>query len=200
MVIDPGIYGQPGERDWRVFAPTKAEHDAFIAELNAHGVAFRPGAPFEYPTSAMDEGSVRSVPVHITGTVGVIEKRALMKIILNFAAKYLGPLEVLKSEWRPAFRFVRYGEGEILSRVSSKPFWNGQETEEMRFADDSINIRIENHPRGLVAVIQFYNLLTYEFLIVPGYNIPTSMEVAARFTQGQVPIFGQRGRPSEHAE
>jgi hypothetical protein len=197
LVIEPEIYGELGARDWRVFAPSKAEHDEFVAELNARGIDFRPGAPFEYPVPHVREGEAPSVPVYVTGTVGVIEKRALLKVILNFAAKYLGQAEVLKLEWRSAFRFVRYGEGEVLARISEKPFWTGQETDEERFADDSINIRIENHPRGLLGVIQFYNLLTYEFLVIPEYAIPAATEFAARFTPGQLPMFGQRGRPSD---
>jgi hypothetical protein len=114
----------------------------------------------------------------------------LAKIFTNFAAHYLSEDEVRKPEWEAVRRFVRYGEGAMPARLSNKPFWTGQETDTMRWPD-AINVRLENAGRGLVGAIQFYNRMTYELLLIEGYQI--AREVAARFAYGQEPEFGYRG-------
>ena len=104
------------------------------------------------------------LPVTIEGVIDdPIERAMVDRLLINFVAKYLGLGEIRVDKWADAIRFVRLGEGTIKMRVSEKPFWTGQETDRRRFADDSVNIRIENQSGHLVGVIQFYNLFTYEF-------------------------------------
>src|SRR6266849_5149716 len=88
-----------------------------------------------------------------------------------------------KERWWPRWdflrRFVLTGEGEIKARLSDRPFWTGQETGQFRFKDDSINVRIENLDGNIVGAIQFYNLHTYEMILVENDSLrPTRKSVA----------------------
>ena len=78
----------------------------------------------------------------------------------------------------------------MLGRMSQKPFWDAQETKQLRFTGDSYNLRIENQDGSVVGVIQFYNLFTYEFILVENHSILDNKEIAGRFTPGQEPYFG----------
>lgn len=195
--LPPDIYGHPGERKLQIFAPSKESHDAFVSQLNQRGFDIRLGEPFA-GLPAFEDPSLegQSILVHIEGEVDNTHKRALAKILVNFGAYHLGCQEVQKPEWEIVKRFVRYKKGLLGARFSHKPFWDGQETDELRFPSDSINVRIENHQRGLVGAIQFFNHPTYELLLAENYRIEGHREVAYRFTPGSEPVVGQR-RPKD---
>jgi hypothetical protein len=184
------IFGNPGERELVVYAPNKEEHDAFIAELNHAGFDIRmDGASMIGINPSIDENGNETIGVYIEGTFDQLHRRALAKLFVNFAAFYLGISTVNSSEWTPIKRFVRFGQGQIGARISNKPFWIGQETDTLRFRD-AINIRLENHEKGIVGVIQFYNRITYELLLIDDYFL--NNEIAARFEDGIEPMFGAR--------
>jgi hypothetical protein len=190
------VYGAIGERRMQIYAPSKVEHDAFVDDLKRNRIEITLGEGFGAPNNfgLVGEDGKLSFLVQIEGEVNDTHKRALAKILINFAAHYLGYDEVQKAEWTAVKRYVRYGEGELGARFSEKPFWNGLETDDMRLASDSINIRLENHAKGLVGAIQFYNHPTYELLLIEGYN--TGREIAYHFTPGSDPLPGQRGNPA----
>jgi hypothetical protein len=187
------IYGPPGARKLTIFAPSKEEHDAFLEELNQSGYDLRMAGLSRFDINpSVDETGQPTIGVHIEGTFDQLHRRALAKIFVNFAAFYLGG-EVKAARWASLKRFIRYGEGELGARLSVGPFWTGQETETMRFPD-AINVRLENHARGIIGVIQFYNRYTYELLLLEGERL--DREIAARFEDGKEPTLGIRGWPS----
>lgn len=185
------IYGKGGERQCKIFAPSSEEHDAIIEELKKSGIPYRERKRSQFPALEDKKYSDKiKLPVEIDGVINDVRKRALVKILLNFAAYYLGRAEVLKSQWDKVRRFVRFGDKTVKGYPTNNPFWTGQETENLRFASDSYNIRIENRDDDLVGVIQFYNLFTYEFILIENYSILPEKEVACRFTPGREPCFG----------
>lgn len=146
--LEDDLYGvaTPGSRKMRVIAPSQEEHDNVIAELKKYNIPYREkeklgGLPFLKNVDSEGKIEVRGT---VKGTVDKIKKRAFVKLLFNFAAYHLGEAEIQKPEWDKARKFVRYGEEELLGRMTTEPFWTGQETEQMRFADDSYNLRIEN--------------------------------------------------------
>ena len=196
LTLPEAVYGAPGSptRRWqsRVLAPTKEEHDEMVAALQAQGIPFEPGEPFQRPDS-FAQGS-GSVPVSIEGEVDTPHKRALAKILFNFVAWSLSHDEALSSKWDFVRNYVRRGEGAIKGRLTERPFWNGQETEAQRFVDDSIDIRIENRDGNIVGALQFYGRFTYEFVLAEGQVLPPDGEVGYRFTPGSAPVRGERTR------
>jgi hypothetical protein len=188
-------YGAPGDRELTVFAPTKEEHDNFIAELNEAGFDLRmDGASMIGITPSIDKEGNATLAVHVEGVFDTLHRRALAKIFINFAAFYLGNDVVNSGQFELLKRFVRYGEGVLGARRSNGPFWTGQETDHLRYSD-AINIRMENHEQGIVGVIQFYNQITYELLLVEGGHLEN--EVGVRFEDGRAPTLGGRG-PQAH--
>ena len=119
-------------------------------------------------------------------------KRAIAKIIMNFVAFHLGREEVLGPRWDFLRRHIRYGEGEIKARLSHRPFWTGQETDQLRFRDDSINVRIENLNGNVVGAIQFYNLHTYEMILIESDALRPDQEIGCRYTPGELPVLGEK--------
>lgn len=188
------VYGPPGGRKLNIFAPSQEEHDVFLEALNRAGFDMRMAGSSPIPINAtVDEVGQRTIGVYVEGTFDQLHRRALAKIFVNFAAFYLGD-EVNAARWEGLKRFIRYGEGKLGARLSDGPFWTGQETDTMRFPD-AINIRLENHERGIVGAIQFYNQHIYELLLIPGEQLPT--EIATRFEDGEEPTLGCRGlRPT----
>ena len=83
------------------------------------------------------------------------------------------------------------GEGEIKSRLSDRPFWTGQETDQLRFRDDSINVRIGNLDGNIVGAIQFYNLHTYEMVLVENDSLRPDQEIGSRYTPGELAASGR---------
>ena len=184
----------PGSRQMRVMAPSKEEYEAILQKLKKYNIPYREKEILEQPPflkNVNTEGKIELQGI-IQGTIDKVRKRALVKILFNFATYYIGVSETSKSEWNKARDFVRYNGETLQGRMSQKPFWDGQETENMRFADDSYNVRIENQKGNVVGVIQFYNLFTYEFILVENYSLPSEKEVAYRFTPGQEPFLGTK--------
>ena len=103
-----------------------------------------------------------------------------------------------KERWWPRWdflrRFVLTGEGEIKARLSDRPFWTGQETDQLCFQDDSINVRIENLDGNIVGAIQFYNLHTYEMILVENDSLRPDQEIGRRYTPGEPPLLGEKRR------
>lgn len=168
LTLPEAIYGAPGNNGvkgtWQVkaFAASKEAYDALVAALQANGIDYRPGEPFQIPQSSAEaSGNEPTLPVYIEGEVDTPHKRALAKILMNFVAWTLGCEEALKVQWDFLRIYVRRAEGLIKSRMTEQPFCGGQETETQRFADDSIDIRIENLETNIVGSIQFYGRFTY---------------------------------------
>ena len=68
----------------------------------------------------------------------------------------------------------------------------GQETDEVRFRDGSINVRIANSGVNIVGAIQFYNLHTYEMILVENDSLDPAQEIARRYTPGELPLEGEK--------
>ena len=187
----PGADDQPGTWRCKVFASSEQEHTEMIAALNATGIAFQAGPAFQAPWNVEGEVPTSSL-VEIEAEVDKPHKRALAKILMNFVAAHLGCDEARSARWDFLRRYVRWGEGEIRARLSHRPFWTGQETEDLRFNDDSINVRIENLGDGIVGAIQFYNQQTYEFILAQGSALGGGQEVGGRYTAGKMPIAGEK--------
>jgi HNH endonuclease len=190
-------YGKPGTNDekgtWRckILAPSREARDAMVEALQRGGIDFRPGMPFQNPW-ASESGEPPSFLVEITSEVDKPHKRAIAKILMNFVAFHLGRDEALRSRWDSLRRYVRNGEGEIKARLSNRPFWTGQETEQLRFQDDSINVRVENLNGNVVAAIQFYNLHTYEMILVENDALSPEQQIGRRYTPGELPLRGEK--------
>lgn len=186
-------YGKLGERQYRVFAASQEEHDAIIEELRKAGISYREKGRFQ-PDFLQDKkpGETTELEVKIEGTIDDAKKRALVKMLFNYATHCLGPSETLKPEWDKARLFVRFAGETLRARISTKPFWDGQETENWRFEDNSYNLRLENLDGNVVGVIQFFNLLTYEFILAENYSLAPEQEIAHRFTPGEEPQRGVR--------
>lgn len=201
VMVSDRDHGESGKRELFILAPSKEAHDQFANELMQMGIIIRHGAPFAPPAALQSAGGAErfSLPVHIESEVDDIHKRALAKILINFAAKYLGEDLVRLQEWTDIKRYVRCGERLLGARFSHRPFW-GQETDDMRFPSDSINIRIENHARGVVGAIQFYNNPTYELLLIEGVYLAPEKHTAYRFTPGIEPQAAERRPLASQAE
>lgn len=76
--------------------------------------------------------------------------------------------------------------------MSERPFWDGQEAETLRFADDSIDIRIETLDANIVGSIQFYGRFIYQLILAEGDALPPDAEIGYRFTPGSEPIPGEK--------
>jgi hypothetical protein len=187
----PGKGGEPGTWQCKILASSREEHDEMVKALQQAGIDFRPGTPFRVPPDFM-AGDSPSLLVEITSEIDKPHKRAIAKILMNFVAFHLGRDEALKPRWDFLRRYVRDGEAEIKARLSQRPFWTGQETGELRFPDDSINVRIENLDGHIVGAIQFYNLHTYEMILVENDSLGSAEEVGRRYTPGELPIEGEK--------
>ena len=185
----PGANGEPGTWRCKILAPSKDAHDEVAEALRQAGIDFRSGQGFAAPWNGTAPASFL---VGIEGVVDKPHKRALAKIVMNFVAAYLGSGEALAGRWDFLRRYVRMGDGEISGRLSRRPFWTGQETDELRFEDDSINVRIENLDGNIVGGIQFYNQHIYEFILVENDALGACQEIARRFTPGEAPIAGEK--------
>jgi hypothetical protein len=113
---------------------------------------------------------------------------------MNFVAFHLGRDEAVAPRWDFLRRYVRTGESEIKVRLSARPFWTGQENGHIRFKDDSINVRIENLDGNIIGAIQFYNLQTYEMILVENDSLRHDQEIGRRYTPGKLPLLGAKVR------
>jgi hypothetical protein len=187
----PGTEGEKGTWRCKILAPSREAHDAMIDALQRVGIDFRPGTPFQNPLN-LESGEQPSVLVKIETEVDKPHKRAIAKILMNFVAFHLGRDEALTNRWDFLRRYVRIGEGEIKARLSDRPFWTGQETDRLRFRDDSINVRIENLEGNIVGAIQFYNLHTYEMILVENGSLRPDQEIGRRYSPGGPPLPGEK--------
>jgi hypothetical protein len=187
----PGTDGKKGSWKCKILAPSREAHDAMVVALQRAGIDFKPGAPFQSPW-ASETGKPSSFLVEIASEVDKPHKRAIAKILMNFAAFHLGRDETLTPRWDFLRRYIRYGEGEVKARLSHRPFWTGQETEQLRFRDDSINVRLENLNGNVVGAIQFYNLHTLEMVLVEGDSLGPGQETGRRYTPGELPLDGEK--------
>ena len=197
LVLPEGDYGKPGAHGekgtWRckVLAPSREDHDALVEALQRAGIDFRPGTPFQIPWES-ETGEAPSFLVEIASEIDKPHKRAIAKILMNFVVFHLGRDEALKPRWNFLRRYVRIGEGEIKARLSNRPFWTGQETDQLRFRDDSISIRIENLDGNIVGAIEFYDHPIYEMILVEKDALAPDQEIARRYTPGELPLHGEK--------
>lgn len=187
---------QYSDKGIKVFGRNEAQYNEVVQELKKIGINYQAKTWFGPPPFLKRKEEKTKLPVTLEGTIDKKRKRALVKILFNFATYYLGEEEVFKRAWDKTREFVRFDGQDILGRATNKPFWNGQETEKLRFADDSYNMRIENQiingSNCVVGVIQIYNLFTYEFVLSENYSLPENKEVAFRFTPGKKPHLGEK--------
>jgi len=195
LTLPEADYGSPGTdgKTWRskIIAPSLEAHDAMVDELQCAGIDFRPGTPFQMPWNS-ESGEEPSLLVKIESEVDKPHKRPIAKILMNFVAFHLGRDEALAPRWDFLRRYVRNGEGEIKARLSDRPFWTGQESDRLRFQDDSINVRIENLEANIVGAIQFYNLHSYEMILVEDDSLSPEQEIGRRYTSGEPPLLGEK--------
>jgi hypothetical protein len=186
-------YGNISERHYRIVASSQEEHDAIVQELHNVGIPYRLKGRLDVPfLQGKNLEETIELDVQIEGTIDDPKKRAFVKILFNFVTYYLGALETLKSKWDKAREFVRFGGETLKARITTKPFWDGQETQNSRFPDDSYNLRIQNLNNNVVGAIQFFNLFTYEFILVENYSLSPQQELAYRFTPGEPPLRGNK--------
>jgi hypothetical protein len=202
LVLPETTYGAPGKDGikgtWRVktFAASKEEHDELVAALQANGIEYGSGTPFQIPDLPTGEGGKPgTLLVEVQGEVDTRHRRALAKILMNFVAWTLGCDEALRPRWDFLRGYVRYAKGLIRWRSTERAFWNGQETDTLRFADDSIDVRIENLDTNVVGSIQFYARSTYQLILAEHDALSLEEEVAYRFTRDLEPIQGEK-RPT----
>ena len=182
VTLPQADYGKPGtngeKATWRckVLAPSQEAHDEMVEALQGAGIDFRPGTTFRNPW-ASETAEPPSTLVEITSEIDKPHKRAIAKILMNFVAFHLGPDEALRPRWDFLRRYVRKGEGEIKTRLSNGPFRTGQ----LRLHEDSINVRIENLNGNVVGAIQFYNLHTYEMILVENDSLSPDQEIGHRY-------------------
>jgi len=197
LALPEAVYGKPAKDGakgtWRVkaFAASKEEHDELVAALQAVGIDYQAGESIQLP-QADDAGDELSFLVKLEGVVDKQHKRALTKILMNFVTWVLGCDEVLKPRWDFLRAYVRHATGEIKARIDQQAFWSGQETDEQRFPDDSIDIRVKNLDGNIVGSIQFYGNFTYQMILAEGDALPADSEIGYRFTPGLEPIRGEK--------
>ena len=189
----PGTGSEPGTWNCRLFTPSREAQDEMVDALNRAGIPFESGELFQLPCDLESEAPP-DLLVEITGEVDKLHKRAIAKILMNFVAFHFGVDEALAPRWDFLRRYVRWGEGEIRARLSDRPFWTGQETDDLRFDDDSINVRVENRDGNIVGAIQFYNLHTHEMILAEKESLHSEQEIAVRYTPGTPPISGEKRR------
>lgn len=178
------------DKDILVLAPSQDDHDRMVKILLEKKLIKK----YELKETFSADGFPTTTKPMIKGAVDEMVRRALAKVAMNFAAKYIGVETVLSDEWNTVRRFVRYGEGEVASRASNRPFW-GDETADLRIgsieAPDAIyNIRIENKPEGIVAALEFSHVFLHEIIIVADGRLLDSKEVAYAFIPGEEPVKG----------
>jgi len=190
----PGTNGNKGTWRCKVLAASREDHDEMVQALQHAGIDFEPGVPLQNPW-ATEADAPQSFLVEITSEIDKLHKRAIAKLLMNFVAFHLGRDETLRPRWDFLRRYIRYGEGEIKARLSHRPFWTGQETDQLRFQDDCINVRIENLDSNVIGAIQFYNLHTYEMILIESDALRPDQEIGRRYTPGKLPVLGEK-RPA----
>lgn len=164
----------------KVLANSDETYQEGINIVSAHGMRNFADIPAPPITEA-------GLPMEVEGKIDKIVKGALCKILFNFVAKYIGENEVLKSNWDLARNYIRKGEGNLDVSFVDGGFW-GQESGNLRFASDGINILIHNHNQDVVGEIEFYNRIHYRFILAPSYHLRDDQEVGYRFVNGNNPM------------
>lgn len=115
-------------------------------------------------------------------------KRALAKILFNYACLNLGKKEMLKDEWNSSRSWIRYGQKPIPCEQSKKPFW-ADESDNYGVSNNSINIRIKNNAANdcVIGSIQILGLLTHNFLLAINHSILSEKEIAHYLRLGEEP-------------
>ncbi len=168
----------------KIFGSTE-EQARLIEKLKIIGIDLKNTTkllPLDYPAGV-------PLQVEIHGKIDKRMQRAYAKIIFNFTAKYIGDYEVLKKEWDPARRFIRFGEGLLDYQPINGSFW-ANETESMRVGDIGYNLTIAGVNGNMQGSIQMFNLLTHEFIMVKGHV--SLAEAAMRFEPGRAPMRATR--------
>lgn len=174
-------------KDMIIFSPSKQKYDELIGKLKDINIEYKEKTTFD--GSIFEKYKNEKLLVDIQSLVDHRMKRAILKILFNFSAKFLGYEEVHKTEWDLSRKYIRYDEKPVKAKATTNAFW-GEEIDDLRFPNNGYNIRVENIDKNVVGVIQFYNLYLYEFLLVENYNI--DKEVCFRFTPGETPIKGEK--------
>jgi hypothetical protein len=174
----------------KIFASSEDEHARAVQLLSAIGIKYEVQSRIASPSPG--KSSDGKFLVEVSSTIDHVEKRGFSKILFNFACKYLGEEEVRKTEWDKARHYIRFNAEPLKARISSKPFWDEERSSGLRFPDDSYNLRIENHQRGIVGALEMFNLYNYEILLVEGYKLP--QELGMSFTPDKRPIRAKTAR------
>ena len=53
-------------------------------------------------------------------------------------------------------------------------------------------MRIENPNGNVVGAIQFYNLHTYEMILIESDALRPDQEIGCRYTPGELPVLGEK--------
>jgi len=175
----PGGNGVTGNRQCKVFALSKEEHDEVVALLQENGVAYIPGDPF-IPMLAPSSGNVSLL---IEGEVTPEHRRAHAKIFLNLIAFHLGCDEAMKPHWDFLRRYVRFGEGAIRYSMDKYPL----EDEQKRESGESVVIQIKNVIGHVVGTIRFYGNPAYHYILRERAAVPDEHEFGFIFTEGNNP-------------
>lgn len=192
MKLDDETYGAKGTRETKIFASSEAEHQIVIDELKKIGIDYKIREKFSPPfIQDKKDDEMIQLPILVEGTIDHPVKRALVKILLNFSAHYIGEDEIIKPEWSKARNYVRLNSEPILGKIDTKPFW-GEETDTMRLTGDSFNILVENEGQNVIGKIQVYNFYTYTFILAENHNISLGKEKAMRFTKGEKPFLAEK--------
>lgn len=135
-------------------AENTAEHDEIVKKLKAMGFPQKFGEMQGLPSEIVLR---KQPPVQIEAQVNRMVRRAVTKILFNFAAKYIGADEVLKPSWDGARRFVREDVGDVQMKAENKPFWD-DEDKKMRLQPAGYNVRLENMGNDVVGFIEFFSI------------------------------------------
>lgn len=196
---EPVLYYELENFDWKskkysdknikILATSEENHQELVDKLEKIGIKYKLISKFG--ADFIEKYQDKKILLNIQGIIDHKIKRALAKVLFNFAAYFLGHDEVIKNEWDKARGYVRYGKSPIKASATNKPFW-GEETKELRYLKGGYNIRIENIGSDLVGVIQFFNLYLYKFILIKDYNIKDELEVCYKFIPGEEPLIGKK--------
>lgn len=177
----------------RVFAPTKEDFDDIVGILknigiNTHSIK----SEFQKPPSCYGQ----PIGVEVSFSSDPKHMRALLKILVNFCAKYFGAEEILKPQWNQVRNYVRFNtEPKIGREMFMSDYW-GTEFQASGVFDSSVKIRVENSGSHLLGVIQFYNLESNEFRLANNYKLQMDKIVGGIFYKGASPkVFEYKPSP-----
>ncbi len=180
------------DKGLKLYASSPESYSELITELGRIGINYVEKESFIFSAEGSDEETL-SGEIQIEGTVDARYRRAMAKILLNFAAKYIGAEEIFKNPWEQARRFVRYGDNPLRARAHTGPFWV-QESQNRRFEDRGYNLRIECIDGNTVGSLQFFNLYTHQIILAEDYCLDPEKEIAMRFVPDTEPLRAKKRR------